>query len=68
MSRAIWLIHQYLFNPWRCHYDGRRGCSPVDYPDGSTEWRGNICGCHYWEHDGQFERFDNQCSNQQSKT
>jgi hypothetical protein len=43
------------FNPWKCHYCGIRGCSPTDYPDGTTWWKGKLCGHRYWQTARGFE-------------
>jgi hypothetical protein len=38
-----------LLYPWRCVRCLNRGCRPIDYPDGATEWKCLTCGFHYWE-------------------
>lgn len=50
---TLWLWRIPL-NLWRCHRCNRRGCSPIDYPDGATEWFCYRCGAHYWQEGDEF--------------
>jgi hypothetical protein len=52
---VLWIIHKIALNPWKCHFCGIRGASPMDFPDGSTLWRCHLGSCYeYWESDGEF--------------